>query len=474
MGVCKHVPFNLLEVREIMSKKKSSCLHPIDWRYGSEEMRCLFSREKRLEIMLKVETAIAYGHAIVGNIPKKAAEEIEKKASLKYVTLARVDEIESEIVHDIASVVRAFAEQCGEYGRFIHIGATSNDIIDTTEAVRTKEGLQIIEKRLVKAIENLIKIVQVHKETVCIGRTHGSQAVPYSFGHKIAIWLEELVRHLENVRNLMQNRVMGKLSGAVGTRAAYGVHADRIVQIAMDKLGIKPAIITHQLLSREIIAEILLELILLACSLDKFATEIRNLSRTEISEVREPFKSDKQVGSSTMSHKRDPEKSERISSLARIMRGYTTPVLENIVTWHERDLANSANERFIYPEIFITIDQMLLDFDFVTSGLQIIEEQMKKNLNLSKGLVMAEAIMTELVKNDINRQKAHELLRKNSMIAYKEDKHLQEVLLKDKDITEYLSEKEMKDIFDHPENYLGTAKEQIEVVLLLAENAIKK
>ncbi len=457
-----------------MSKKKSSCLHPIDWRYGSEEMRYLFSREKRLEIMLKVEAAIAYGHSMVGNIPKKAAQEIEKKASLEFVTLARVDEIEREIVHDIASVVRAFAEQSGEYGRFIHVGATSNDIIDTTEAVRTKEGLQLIEKRLIKTIENLMKIVQDHKETVCIGRTHGSQAVPYSFGHKIAIWLEEMVRHLENIRHLIQNKIFGKLSGAVGTRAAYGIHADRIVQITMDKLGIKPAVITHQLLSRELIAEVLLELILLACSLDKFATEIRNLSRTEIGEVREPFKSDKQVGSSTMSHKRDPEKSERISSLARLMRGYATPVLENIVTWHERDLANSANERYIYPEIFLTVDQMLLDFDFVTSGLHINKEQMKRNLNLSKGLVMAEAVMTELVKNGMDRQKAHEILRKNSMTAYKENKHLQEVLIKDREIIEYLSDKAIKEIFDRPENYLGTAKEQIEVVLLLAKNAISK
>jgi adenylosuccinate lyase len=437
-------------------------------------MRYLFSREKRLEIMLKVEAAIAYGHAMVGNIPKKAAEEIEKKASLKYVKLSRVDEIEREIVHDIASVVRAFAEQCGDNGRFIHMGATSNDIIDTTEALRTKEALLLIEKRFVKIIKNLMKIIEEHKETVCIGRTHGSQAVPYSFGHKIAIWLDELVRHLENIRCLIKRRVVGKLSGAVGTRAAYGVHADRIVQIAMDKLGINAAVISHQLLSRGLIAEIFLELIIIASSLDNFATEIRNLSRTEISEVREPFKSDKQVGSSTMSHKRDPEKSERISSLARLMRGYAIPILENVITWHERDLANSANERYIYPEIFITLDQMLLDFDFVTSGLFVDKAQMKKNLNLSKGLVMAEAIMTELVKNGLNRQKAHELLRKNSMTAYEENKHLQKVLLEDKEITECLSKKTIEEIFKHPENYLGTAKEQIEVVLLLAENAIKK
>ncbi len=456
-----------------MTKKKSSCLHPIDWRYGSEEMRDIFSREKRLELLLKVEAAIAYGHAMVGNIPKKAAEEIEKKASLKYVKIKRVDEIESEISHDIASVVRAFAEQCGEYGRFIHLGATSNDIIDTAEAVRTKEALGLVEEKIIKVIKNLISIIKEHKNTVCVGRTHGSQAVPYSFGHKIAIWLDEMVRHLENIRNLSKNRVMGKLSGAVGTRAAYGVHADRIVQMAMDKLGIKPAIISHQLVSREVIAEVLIELILLACSLDKFATEVRNLQRTEIGEVSEPFHSKKQVGSSTMSHKRDPEKSERISSLARLMRGYTTPVLENIITWHERDLANSANERYIYPEIFLTIDQMLVDFDFVTGGLVVKMEQMKKNLEISKGLVMAEAIMTELAKNGMNRQEAHELLRQNSMESIEKDKHLFEILKVNKKIAEYLPKNELKEIFDSPENYLGTAKEQIEVVLLVAEKAIK-
>lgn len=457
-----------------MAKKKSDCLHPIDWRYGSEEMRKIFSRTNRLELLLKVEAAIAHAHAMVGNIPKKAAEEIEKKASAKYVKLKRVDEIEKEIYHDIASVIRAFAEQCGEYGRYIHLGATSNDIIDTAEALRTKGALKLIEQRIVKAIKNLIGIVSEHKETVCIGRTHGSQAVPYSFGHKIAIWLEELVRHLGNIRRLKKENVVGKLSGAVGTRAAYGVHADRIVQITMEKLGIKAAVITHQLISREVVAEIFLELILLACSIDKFATEIRNLSRTEIGEVAEPFRSDKQVGSSTMSHKRDPERSERMCALARIMRGYTTPALENIVTWHERDLANSASERYIYPEIFMTIDQMLMDFDFVTSGLVVKTEQMKKNLEITKGLVMAEAVMTELVNNGMNRQEAHELLRKNSMIAVEKDVQLFGVLKKDKEIIEFISEKDLKEIFDSPGNYLGTAKEQIEIVLILAEKAIKE
>ena len=454
--------------------KKSKCLHPIDWRYGSEEMRYLFSREKRLELLLKVESAIAYGHAMVGDIPKKAAEEIEKKASLKFVKLERVDEIEKEIYHDIASVVRAFAEQCGDYGRYIHLGATSNDIIDTAEALRTKEGLQIIEKKIVKIIEILIPIAREHRETVCIGRTHGSHAVPYSFGHKLAIWIEELVRHLENIRRLIKERIIGKLSGAVGTRAAYGVHADRILQITMDKLGIKPATITHQLLSREIVAESLTELVLLACSIDKFATEIRNLSRTEMGEVAEPFKSDKQVGSSTMSHKRDPERSERMSSLARLMRGYITPVLENIITWHERDLANSANERYIYPEIFLTIDQMLNDFEFVVSGMVINSEKMKENLEISNGLVMAEAVMTELAHNGMNRQDAHEILRKNSMKALEKKKHLSEILKEDKEILKFIDKKALQDIFDYPQNYLGTAKEQIEVVLIKAENEISK
>ncbi|MHA1154628.1 MAG: adenylosuccinate lyase [Candidatus Heimdallarchaeota archaeon] len=457
-----------------MTKKKSTCLHPIDWRYGSKEMRYVFSREKRLELLLKVEAAIAYGHAMVGNIPKKAAEEIEKKASLEFVTLERVDEIEKEIYHDIVSFIRAFTEQCGEYGRYIHLGATSNDIIDTAEALRTKEGLALIEERLVKIIKTLIVMAREHRDTVCIGRTHGSHAVPYSFGHKVTIWIDELVRHLENIRYLTSNRVMGKLSGAVGTRAAYGVHADRIVQITMKKLGLVPATITNQLISRELIAETLIEIILLACSLDKFATEVRNLHRTEMGEVLESFRSDKQVGSSTMSHKRDPEKSERICSLARLMRGYSIPVLENIVSWHERDLANSANERYIYPEIYLTIDQMLLDFDFVVSGLEVQKERMLENLKISKGLVMAEAVMTELARSGMNRQEAHETLRKNSMMAMKDNKQFLEVLKNDKQITKFITEKDLQDIFDYPQNYLGTAKEQIEVVLLKAEGVIEK
>ena len=457
-----------------MAKKKSSCLHPIDWRYGSPEMRAIFSREKRLELLLQVEAAIAHGHAMVGNIPKEAAIEIEKKASVKYVTLERVDEIEKEIYHDIASVVRAFAEQAGEYGRFIHLGATSNDIIDTAEALRTKEGLLLVEQKIEKIIEKLIPIAKKHVETVCIGRTHGSQATPYSFGHKIAIWIDELVRHLENVRNLIKNRIYGKLSGAVGTRAAYGIHADRILQITMKKLGILPVTISNQLLSREIVAEILMELIILGSSFDKFATEIRNLHRTEIGEVQEPFRSDKQVGSSTMSHKRDPERCERICSLTRLLRGYTSPILENIVTWHERDLANSANERYIYPEVFLTIDQILNDFDFVVSGLIIREDRIKQNLEMSKGLVMAEAIMTQIVRNGMNRQEAHEVLRKNSMESFEKDKHLFDVLKKDTTVTKFIAEKDLKEIFDNPQNYLGTAREQVEIVILAAKKAIAK
>lgn len=455
-----------------MTHKKSDCLHPINWRYGSQEMRELFSRKKRLELLLKVEAAIASAHAKVGNIPKEAAKEIENKASLEFVKLERVDEIEQEISHDIASMVRAFAEQCGEYGRYIHLGATSNDIIDTAEALRTKEGLLLVQSRLKKIIRALIPTIEDHMNTVCVGRTHGSQAVPYSFGHKLAVWLDELLRHLENTVYLSNHRVMGKLSGAVGTRAAYGDHADKIVKLTMEKLGLTPATITNQLLSREIIAEIFLELILLASSLDKFATEVRNLQRTEIHEVLEPFRSGKQVGSSTMSHKRDPEKSERICSLARIMRGYATPVLENIITWHERDLANSASERYIYPVLFLTIDQMLLDFQFVISGWTIQTEQMKANLEMSKGLIMAEAVMTELAKNGMNRQKAHELLRKSSMKAIEKDVNLFEVLKDDQAILDYLTEPALKDIFDNPQDYLGTAQQQIRAVLKKAEDRL--
>jgi adenylosuccinate lyase len=457
-----------------MAKKKSTCLHPIDWRYGSQEMRDLFSREKRLTLLLKVEAAIAYAHAQVGNIPKKAAKEIEQKASTNYVSIERVDEIEAEITHDIASMVRAFAEQCGEYGRYIHLGATSNDIIDTAESLRTKEAISLVEKKIVRIIELLVPIVKKHADTVCIGRSHAQHAVPYSFGHKIAIWIDELTRHLHNIRYVKEHRIMGKLSGAVGTRAAYGVHAERIVQITMNKLGIKPAIISNQLLSRELIAEILMTIILLACSLDKFGTEIRNLQRTEIGEVYEPFHSEKQVGSSTMSHKRNPEKSERICALARKVRGLTGPILENIVTWHERDLANSANERYTYPELFLTIDQMLEDFLFVLNGLEIREKRMRENLEFSKGLVMAEAVMTELAKKGMNRQLAHELLRENSMKAIDEQKELLAVLQEDPQISEVISTKDLQDIFKNPKDYLGTVKEQIEIVLLQAQNALKQ
>jgi len=435
---------------------------PIDTgRYGTPEMLKIFQEETRIQKLLDVEAALALAHAEVGNIPEKDAEKIAAMASTKYVKVERVKAIEKEIKHDVASLVRALSEASGSSGGYVHLGATSYDIVDTANALQLRDAMGIIEKKLwdLKAI--LQKQSGQHRETVMIGRTHGQHALPITLGFKFAVWGYEINRHIERLNECKKRVLVGKISGAVGTQAGLGEHAEQIQTLVMKRLNLRPAEISTQIIQRDRYTELICIYAMIASSLENFATEIRELQRPEIGEVSEAFEVTKQVGSSTMPHKQNPETCERICGLARIVRSLTGPSLENMVTWHERDLTQSSAERFIFPESNILLDYMISLMCGVVVNLRVDQERMKQNLNFTQGRAMSEAVMMSLTKKGVNRQEAHELLRKLTIKSAAEKKDFKQILLQDKFVNSNLSEKEIEEALK-PINYLGTAMKQTE------------
>ena len=445
----------------------SNLVCPLDFRYGRKEIKNVFSEEKKLEYLLKVEATLAKAHAYFGNIPKKAADEIIRKANPKHVKLSRVKEIEAEIKHDIMAVTKALSEVCtGDAGKYVHLGATSYDIVDTANALQFKDAVSIIQKDLKDLRITLANLADKHKDTIMLGRTHGQQTIPITFGLKMAVYAMEIDRHIERMHECKSRLLVGKMSGAVGTGAALGKKALEIQQFVMKELGLGVEEASTQIVGRDRYIEILSILANIASSLEKFATEIRNLQRDEIGEVAEAFEEKKQVGSSTMPHKRNPITCEQICGLARVIRGFLIPAFENAVQWHERDLCNSSSERFIIPHAFILTDWIIYKMTNVFKNLRVFPEKMRENIEKSKGLTMAEAVMIKLVEKGMSRSDAHELLRRNSLKAVSENKHLKDILLSDKKITSLLSKKEIEETMK-PENYLGVSKK-------IVENIVKK
>jgi adenylosuccinate lyase len=439
-------------------------IHPIEFRYNTKEMRELFTEEAKLQNWLDVEAALAKAHAELGNIPKSAAEEIAKKASLDFVKLERMKEIEKEIHHDIMAMVRALDEQCGgEAGNYIHYGATSYDIVDTALALQLKKALNVMESRVIALLKLLLNLCDEHKETLCIGRTHGQHAIPTTFGMKFAVWGAELGRNLTRLREAQNRCLRGKMSGAVGTMASFGEKGFEIQDLVMKYLGLSPVLIANQVVQRDIHAEIIVLLNFIASTADKIAREIRNLQRTEIGEIFEPFVK-KQVGSSTMSHKRNPHKSERIVSIARRIKSSLIVAFDNISLEHERDLTNSANERIVIPETFILTDYILSQLISILTGLEFNYDNINKNLDLTQGQVLSEKIMIELVKKGIGRQEAHEILRKAGIASREEGKSIKEILMTEPEVNKLVTVKELDEWLD-PRNYIGTAVEQVKKVI---------
>ena len=438
---------------------------PIDTgRYGTPEMRSIFEEENRVQKLLDVEAALALAHAEVGDIPRKDADKICAMASLRHVKLSRIKEIEREIKHDVASLVRALSEVCGSSGRYVHLGVTSYDIVDTTNALQLKEAIELISRKLNEFEKILMEKAVAYKKTMMVGRTHGQHALPITLGFKFAVWTREVARHIERVKECRVRLLVGKISGAVGTQAGLGDNAMKIQELVMKKLGIEAADISTQIVQRDRHAEFACVMALVASSLENFATEIRELQRPEICELFEFYETGAQVGSSTMPHKRNPELCERVCGLARIVRSLVAPALEDVTTWHERDLTQSSTERFLLPETCILTDYLLFLMNSIVSTLRIDEKRMLRNVEVTQGRVMSEAVMIALTKKGMNRQEAHELLRKITIKSELEKTSFRQVLLGNKTVTGRLTKKEIDQALD-PYRYLGTATKQVDLMV---------
>jgi adenylosuccinate lyase len=387
---------------------------PLDYRYGREKVKEIFSEESRLKNLLDIEAALAQAEAETGIIPEKAAREISKYASLNYVKLAEVKKVEAEIGHDIMAMVKVLSSKCRESGKYVHLGATSNDIIDISTAIQLKRFYSVLEKDMLSLSEALYKLSRKYENTVMIGRTHGQHALPITFGLKTAVYLAEVMRHIERIEESRKRVLVGKFMGAVGTGAALGKETLKVQSILTRKLGIGKEEGPTQIVGRDRYIEFVSIIASIATSLEKFATEIRNLQRPEIGEVQEPFNESRQVGSSTMAQKINPVTSENIVSLARIIRGFLIPMHESAILWHERDLTNSASERFIIPYVSILIDHILNKMEEVFDGLKVNSEVMMKNV-IGDDLILGEAYLMALVNKGYGRQEAHEIIRQSSM-----------------------------------------------------------
>lgn len=405
-------------------------------RYSCPEMRKIWEEKNKFKIWLKVEIAICEGWAKLGVIPGAALKEIKKKARFEII---RIKEIEEEVRHDLIAFVKAISENLGEEAKYLHLGVTSYDIEDPALSLLMKESAKII----IEDIENLVKIIKEkaksHKWTVMIGRTHGVHAEPITFGLKLSVWLSEMERNLRRMKSAREIINYGKVSGAVGT---YANIDPQIEEYVCKKLGLKVAPVSTQILQRDRHAQFITTLAIIASSLEKFATEIRNLQRTEILEVEEYFARG-QRGSSAMPHKRNPIICERICGLSRVMRSYALASLENISLWHERDLTNSSVERVIIPDSCILIDYMLRKMASVIDNLVVHKDKMRKNLEKTKGLIFSQRVMLSLIEKGMPREDAYKLVQSKAMRAWEEEKDFRMLLTKDKKIAKILSEEEI-------------------------------
>ncbi len=410
-------------------------------RYSRDRMKQIWTEENKYRTWLKVEILAAEAWAELGVIPKEAAEEIRAKADFDE---KRILEIEKETRHDVIAFLTNVAEYVGPAARYLHWGLTSSDMLDTAMALRMKEAMDIIIEDVEECLETIERRALEHKNTVMIGRSHGIHAEPITFGLKLAIWYDEMKRNLKRLKAARETISTGKISGAVGTFA----HVDpRVEEYVCEKLGLKPAPVSNQIVQRDRYAEVFTALAILAGTVEKIATEIRHLQRTEVLEAEEYFRKG-QKGSSAMPHKRNPILSENLCGLARMVRAYCVPALENIPLWHERDISHSSVERFICPDGFITADFMLARLNGLLSKLVVYPENMKKNLNLLKGLIFSQQVLLRLTQKGVSREDAYRIVQRRAMEVWEGKGTFKELLLEDKELSKFLSREEIEEIFD--------------------------
>lgn len=444
---------------------------PLDYRYGRPEAKEIWSREGRHSRQLEVERALVWAHCQLGRVTAEHYDMIADISDPGIVTADRVDEIEAETRHDIMALTKAMAEKAGEAAWCIHLGATSNDIVDSAVALQIRDSIKLQRQSLKILLATLCDLAERERDTVMLGRTHGQAAVPITFGLKIAVFTDEFRRHLVRLDELEPRAITGKFLGAVGTGAAQGDNAKELQQLILQHLGLTVPVATTQVVGRDRYIEWVGWMANVAASVEKLLQEVRNLQRSEIAEVGEWFDVEKQVGSSTMAHKRNPITAENASGLARIVRSMIIPSYENALLWHERDLANSSSERFTLSHAMILLDDILAKSDRVMSKCVVDAERMLANIESQNGLVMAEKIMLALVDEGIHRDQAHEILRAASMIAVAENRHLREICGEDESIRGAFSEDELDQLFD-PSSHLGVSGEIVDEAVALARKLI--
>jgi adenylosuccinate lyase len=410
-------------------------------RYTREKMGALWSEDYKYQTWLQVEILACEAWAELGEIPRAAVQQIKERAR---IDIKRIDEIERETKHDVAAFVNQLEETVGEAGKYIHFGLTSYDIVDTALSLRLREAAGIIIADIDDLMEAIKEKAFAHKETIMIGRTHGVHAEPITFGLKMALWYEEMRRHRERMERAKETISVGKLSGAVGT---FANAPPAVEEYVCKKLGLKPAPVSSQIIQRDRHAELFTALALLASSIEKFAVEIRHLQRTEVLEAEEPF-AEGQKGSSAMPHKRNPIGTENLSGLARLVRTNSLAAMENIPLWHERDISHSSVERIIAPDSTILADYMLARLTQIIKGLVVYPERMKKNLDLTRGLISSQQLLSLLIRKGIARKDAYQWVQRNAMQAWKQGEDFLRLVRADADIAQALSDKEIKGAFD--------------------------
>ena len=430
-------------------------------RYSLPEMAAIWSEAHKIDMWLRVELLACEGWAREGVIPEEAMTKIRQAG----YNAERMQEIEQETHHDVISFLRSIQEQLGPEGRFIHLGMTSSDVLDTALAAQLKEAGVLLSTTLTALIDAVARAAVQYKYTVIVGRTHGIHAEPTTFGLKLALWVDELRRGQQRLAAALEQVTVGKISGAVGTHATIPPQIEEFVCEEMG-LGVEP--ISNQIVQRDRHAHFITTLALLGSSLEKMAQEIRHLQRTELSEAFEPFAAGQQ-GSSAMPHKRNPELCERICGLARVLRGFSVTAMENIALWHERDISHSSAERIILPDACTLVHYMLHTFTTVINGLEVDEQRMQANLNMTGGLVFSQRILLALIDKGVERQEAYKMVQRNAKKVWSMASNDQqgpaflETLSNDVEVTEYLSRKELAELTstDYYLKYIDTAFKRV-------------
>ena len=411
-------------------------------RYTLPEMGKIWTENAKFQSWLKVEIAACEANCSLGKMPETALKEIRLNAKFKE---SRIKEIEKEVKHDVIAFLTNINEYVGDSGRYIHVGMTSSDVLDTGLSLQLKDSCELLLEEIEK-LENEVRLLaRQHKNTLMIGRSHAIHGEPISFGFKLAGWLAEIIRDKKRLLILKESISIGQISGAMGT---YANTNPEIEKITCDLLGLKPDTASTQVISRDRHAEYVQTIALVGASLDRFATEIRNLQRTDVLEVEEGF-SKGQKGSSAMPHKRNPIRSERVSGLSRILRSYVVTALENVPLWHERDISHSSNERIMLPDVSICLHFMLREMKEIINNLKVYPDNMLKNLNIYGGVIFSQKVLLLLVEKGLSREKAYSLVQKNAHQAWNnEDGNFKQNIEADLEIMALVTENDLKECFD--------------------------